>query len=184
MDSHVFHPWQIRELVLLLDLELDRSEAWCLGHTLVHNGVVSVVDDRLAAVDFDDADGLWRALASAAVAFAGKWAEVADATLAHARRTGESVSFLYHMCFVCARDQDPTLRGLEPLFINRLRVDPARLLESARRGVVARGPACPGKRKAEHEVYTEAFAAAPFLQVYSERNTAPRIARETPSAWA
>ena len=184
MDSHVFHPWQIRELVLLLDLALDRSEAWCLGHTLVHNGVVTVVDDRLAAVDFDDADGLWRALCSGAVAFAGKWAEVADATLAHARRTGESVSLLYEMCFVCARDRDPALRGVEPLFAGRMRVDPARLLESARRGVLARQTT--GKRKAEEsaQVDTEALAVAPFLSLHSERSNAPRTAREAPSAWA
>lgn len=183
MDSHVFQPWQIRELVSLLELVVDGSSAWCLGHLLLHNGVISVVDHRVSAVDFHDADGLWSALSSSAVAFSGKWAEVMDATLARARRTGESASFLYEMCYVCARDKDPVLRSFDAAFVERLRVDPARLLAEATRGVLARDG--PGKRRAEGSSHVEAEARAvvPFLPPRSERSVAARTARETPSAW-
>ena len=181
MDSHVFQPWQIRELVALLDLVLD-SSPWCLGHSLVHSGVISVVDDRLSAVDFDDADGLWMALCSSAVQFAGKWAEVMDTTLAHARTTDESVSFLYAMCYVCARDGDTVLHAIDAPFVSRLRVDPTRLLDEARRGVAARTV---GKRKADGSAHVDAqvIIVAPFLETQSKRIIAPRIARETPSPW-
>lgn len=152
-DTHAFQPWQIRELVLFLRPVLDENQAWCLGHHLLHLGVISAEEGNGAAagagacLDFDDADGLWRQLCLATVRFAGKWAEVMDRTLAHARRTDQSVSFLYEMCFVCARDGDAAMTRVEADLIAHMKVDTAVLVQFARLGVRERAARSPGKRK-------------------------------------
>ena len=180
-DSHVFQPWQVRELVAFLETLLDCDQAWCLGHRLLHSGVVSVADGRLSCIDFDDADGLWRELCKSSVSFNGIWAEIMYRTLAHARATDESISFFYEMCYVCARDGSPVLRNVEPLFVSRMRVKADRLLGFAARGVSDRKS--DRKRKAV-DVQTEVQRVAPFLGIHSERSVAARTARDNPSAWA
>ena len=186
--THVFQPWQIRELVFFLGEALDGSDAWCLGHRLLQNGVISVEEGACNSADFDDADAFWRALAESRVMFAGKWVEVMEGTLDHAKRTEESVSFLYSMCYVCARDGDRALVHLTPMTLTRLRVDPQVLLSHARRGVLDRAAAALGKRKHVDpaEVDAEVLAVAPFLapRLQSARRNAARTTRvsegETP----
>lgn len=178
--THVLQPWQVAELVLFLGQTTDGSDAWCLGHRLLQSGVVSVQEGSCSSADFDDVDAFWRALVESRVSFAGKWAEVMDRTLDHAKRTEESVSFFYNMCYVCARDEDPALRELTPLSLTRMRVDPQALVAHARRGVLERSKTALGKRRrvdpshVDYEVLAVAPFLAPFLQ--SARSTAARTA--------
>jgi hypothetical protein len=179
--THVLQPWQISELVFFLGQTVDGSDAWCLGHRLLQAGVVSVQEGSCSSADFDDAGALWRALVESRVMFAGKWAEVMDMTLDRARRTEESVSFFYSMCYVCARDEDPALLELAPVALTRLRVEPRALLSEARRGVLEREGVALGKRRRvdPSQVDDEVLRVAPFLapHVQSARRTAARTAR-------
>lgn len=185
MDSHVFQPWQIEELVRFLNAHFESESPWSLGHRLAHMGIITTTCGSTSCLDFDDHVGLWWELCRFNVMFAGTWAEIMDATLRRTKGTGQTLSFFYEFSRVCAREADPSYSMIKPEVLQSYGIDRNGLREAVRLGISQRVIGSGAKRKyVDIEEECRIFMSALMLDKDQDaRSARAKIATAEPSPW-